>query len=560
MFRGNRNPLPSIGISATSSWVGGSTSGGSRVADTNCANEFSQASLDIGISSKQGKRPYQEDEFACKAVLSSRNRGTASVETHFLGLFDGHAGGRCSKYLSTDMSQALADDPLFDTNLPQALKRSFHTVNENFLKVADKLRLQDGSTGICVILREEKYVVANVGDCRAVLISEGRPIQLSKDQKPTSPEEQKRIYALGGTVVNCMGIVRVNGVLAVARAFGNRSLRDVIRPDAEITQRAMGLGDEFLVLASDGLWDVLTNQAVCDICQRMSGHPAATISEELVNSAITRGSMDNVTCIVLKLDKFVSRELDVNAATASGSRSRTVSNASESKQEHMTPSIASRYTQSPSPSLEKMAPIANGQNLDMPPLRPMTTSTGDRFKNGIGNQSNPNPNPSWKSLSSASEDPLAPSSTYWQQPYGQHIPSNLLKSQTGAAGGALEPSNRYLAAYTSYHRDKERSDTIKLTREGLDGKSLMSINSTVLMSSQNRSSLSHGNGLTGGSLGNTGFRSISGDSITSGEGLTLPSSRLLHSPITTRAKGTKYTERASTANSISRRVAIKREI
>jgi hypothetical protein len=50
-------------------------------------------------------------------------------------------------------------------------------------------------------------------------------------------EEQRRIASFGGSIVNCMGIPRVNGVLAVSRAFGNRQLRDVIRADPEIAER-----------------------------------------------------------------------------------------------------------------------------------------------------------------------------------------------------------------------------------------------------------------------------------------------------------------------------------
>ena len=170
------------------------------------------------------------------------------ADTHYFGLYDGHAGGRCSKFLSSSLSTALAEDPNFSDNLPQAFKRTFHAVNDQFLRVADQMNLQDGSTCIVVIVRDDKYMIANVGDCRAVLINNGKPIQLSKDQKPTNIEEQRRIVKLGGTVVNCMGISRVNGVLAVARAFGNRNLRQVIKPDAEITQRIMNEMDEYLII------------------------------------------------------------------------------------------------------------------------------------------------------------------------------------------------------------------------------------------------------------------------------------------------------------------------
>lgn len=166
-------------------------------------NPAQNSGLVIGVCSQQGKRPYQEDEYCIRPYLSPNPGGfdqDNEIETHFFGLFDGHAGGRCSKHVATYLATTLTEDSQYFTNLPQALRRSFHTTNEQFLKIAEKLKLHDGSTGICAILRDNKVLVANVGDCRALIISGGRPIPLSSDQKPTNPEEMKRIQALGGTV------------------------------------------------------------------------------------------------------------------------------------------------------------------------------------------------------------------------------------------------------------------------------------------------------------------------------------------------------------------------
>lgn len=279
--------------------------------------------LVVGVCTQQGKRPYQEDEFAIRPYLNhnlSVPEGDREVETHFFGLFDGHAGGKCSSHVSVSLANVLAEDSLFVSNLPQALKRSFHTTNEQFLKIAEKMKLHDGSTGIVAIVRDRKVLVANVGDCRALIISAGRPIQMSIDQKPTNPDEQKRIAALGGTVVYCMGVARVNRVLAVSRAFGNRTLRQVIRPDAEMMQRDLTLDDEYLVMASDGLWDVLKNKDVCDVCYSpfLQQNPQS-IADELVQTALMRGTMDNVTCIVVKLKDYIRRILSENKDASTGS-------------------------------------------------------------------------------------------------------------------------------------------------------------------------------------------------------------------------------------------------
>ena len=188
-----------------------------------------------------------------------------------------------------------------------ALKKSYHTTNDAFLKIAELQKLHDGSTGITSLIRNNKLLVGNVGDCRALLLSNGKSIQMSIDQKPTNPEEMKRISSLGGIITNNLGVARVNGVLAVSRAFGNRKLRKVIRPDIEMMQRELTRDDDYLIMASDGLWDVLKNRDVCDTCYSLasSSYNTQQIAEELVNNALIRGSMDNVTCIVVKLNGYV---------------------------------------------------------------------------------------------------------------------------------------------------------------------------------------------------------------------------------------------------------------
>jgi hypothetical protein len=158
--------------------------------------------------------------------------------------------------------------------------------------------------------------------------------------------------------------------------------------------------------------------------------------------------------------------------------------------------------------------------------------------------------------------PVAPQ-PYGHQPYGQ---TGHAVRKDAAGGGAYGTNaaeqgggNRYMAAYNSYHR--EREDHIKMTKELLDSKSSASQTNALRPASQSSSSGYGQNNRTIGSLSNVAFRSISGEAMSANaDSLSLPppSNRLLHSPITTKAKGTKYTGRASTANTVSRRSVIKR--
>ena len=280
--------------------------------------------------------------------MESRNGQIVSA-THFIGLFDGHAGGRCSKHISSILPDILTEDSLFMTNLPLALKRSFHTANDIFLKIAEQQRLHDGSTGITALLRNGKLLVGNVGDCRALLLSAGKTIQMSIDQKPTNPDEQRRIASLGGVITNNLGVTRVNGVLAVSRAFGNRKLRKVIRPDVEMMQRELTREDDFLVMASDGLWDVLRNKDVCDMCYGLAAtHRPQQIAEELVHAALGRGSMDNVTCIVVRLTDYINRSL--MKENTYDPRSENLANSTAALPNNVTPKSVTPTSVSRSPS------------------------------------------------------------------------------------------------------------------------------------------------------------------------------------------------------------------
>ncbi len=103
--------------------------------------------------------------------------------------------------------------------------------------------------------------VSNLGDCRAVLSrTGGMTLDLSVDQKPGNPKEIARIVERNGFVTRG----RVLGVLGVARAFGNIRLKmgkggASVSVSPEIMRHNLVEGDDLLILACDGLWDVLTS-------------------------------------------------------------------------------------------------------------------------------------------------------------------------------------------------------------------------------------------------------------------------------------------------------------
>ena len=139
---------------------------------------------------------------------------------------------------------------------------AFLQTDAEFLRRAT--HIPDGSTAVCALLQKAgadgatDVLVANLGDSRAALVKRGgaaRPI--SFDHKPNRPDEEARVRAAGGQVIFA-GCWRVQGDLAVSRAFGDCHLKRFgVSARPELHRWRLERDDAYLVLASDGLWDVV---------------------------------------------------------------------------------------------------------------------------------------------------------------------------------------------------------------------------------------------------------------------------------------------------------------
>ncbi|OMO79717.1 phosphatase 2C (PP2C)-like protein [Corchorus capsularis] len=171
-----------------------------------------------------------------------------------------------------------------------------------------------GSTAVVVLVGKQELVVANCGDSRAVLCRGGTAVALSRDHKPDRPDEMERVEAAGGRVVNWDGS-RVLGILATSRSIGDQYLKPYVisKPEVSVIERTKA--DTFIVLASDGLWDVVSNEIACEVVKRYldgqikmrfpegcsGGDRAAEAAAVLAELAMARGSTDNISVIVVEL-------------------------------------------------------------------------------------------------------------------------------------------------------------------------------------------------------------------------------------------------------------------
>ena len=191
---------------------------------------------------------------------SIKLKTTGPDETRYIGVFDGHGGDNCSKTLMSSFAYYVTQSQDFKTDLPQAIANASITMDEAYCEHARNNMIMDGSTAVQAFIRNKDLIVANVGDSRAVLVKKtGKVLALSRDHKPDNPEEQKMIEAKGGFVHGFHGCSRVNGILAVARSYGDVILKSVITATPDIMMHRLQPEDAYLVMATDGLWDVMSN-------------------------------------------------------------------------------------------------------------------------------------------------------------------------------------------------------------------------------------------------------------------------------------------------------------
>ncbi|CAN8302090.1 unnamed protein product [Cochlearia groenlandica] len=248
-------------------------------------------SLSCGYCSFRGKRSTMEDFYDVKA-------STIEGQTvRMFGIFDGHGGSRAAEYLKKHLFDNLMKHPQFMTDTKLALSETYKQTDEAFLESEKDTYRDDGSTASTAVLVGNHLYVANVGDSRTIVSKAGKAIALSDDHKPNRSDERKRIESAGG-VIMWAGTWRVGGVLAMSRAFGNRMLKQFVVAEPEIQDIEIDHEAELLVLASDGLWDVVPNEDAVSLAQNEEEPEAA--ARKLTDTAFTRGSADNITCIVVK--------------------------------------------------------------------------------------------------------------------------------------------------------------------------------------------------------------------------------------------------------------------
>ena len=190
-------------------------------------------------------------------------------------------------------------------DLVKALKQAFHDCETEFIQIAGREGLRDGTTAVVALVQDDALTIAHVGDSRGVLCRKnGQALALTQDHKPELPEEKRRIEALGG-FVSYLGCWRAMGILAMSRALGDLFLKPYVSAEPDVSAMALEASDEFLILASDGVFDVFDNDQVVRIVRSADSPQEA--AHLLTSSAFHAGSLDNVTAVVVTLKGYKPR-------------------------------------------------------------------------------------------------------------------------------------------------------------------------------------------------------------------------------------------------------------
>ncbi|OEL17350.1 putative protein phosphatase 2C 74 [Dichanthelium oligosanthes] len=263
------------------------------------------------LASRAGPRHAMEDAYS---VITSENGGDS--EMAFYGVFDGHGGRAAVDFVSERLGNNVVSSVLAAVTEPSSAAEEdavLAAIRAAYLATDSQLLEQGASGGACAataLVKGGDLYVAHLGDCRAVMSRDGgAAVALTADHTCAAEDERARIERGGGYVSRSgSGVWRVQGSLAVSRSFGDAGLKQWVVAEPAVTRVSLAAGCEFLVIASDGLWDKVSNQEAVDVVSRSRRTAATSVGRscvELVDMARFRGGRDDVTVMVVDLEKFV---------------------------------------------------------------------------------------------------------------------------------------------------------------------------------------------------------------------------------------------------------------
>mmetsp|Transcript_23156 Transcript_23156/g.36087 ORF Transcript_23156/g.36087 Transcript_23156/m.36087 type:complete len:531 (-) Transcript_23156:29-1621(-) len=309
----------------------------------------------------QGKRNYMEDQVC---VLNHPSELLAAPEldgVSYYGVYDGHGGACAAKYILRRLHSRVLKNALFPPSdkkegvfdgVSKSLSEEICKIDTEFNDASQLNSWKSGTTCIVSVVHGDNLVAACVGDSQSVLYKNGKPVAMHKVHSPGLPEEKERIQEAGGCVLYYAGAWRVNGSIGVSRSIGDPAFRTMLIPDPDVQGHSID-GADYMVMATDGLWDVVKEAEVPAILlnartrnykkaklvakmerikrKKAGNDEEVEIKEEevdyarvLCKEALKRGSRDNISVVFVLFGEMPELECKQEGSSSSSSSSLLV--------------------------------------------------------------------------------------------------------------------------------------------------------------------------------------------------------------------------------------------
>jgi len=252
----------------------------------------------------KGLRDKNEDKHVIIENINRNNNEQNNI--NYYGLYDGHGGITVSKILYDYMHKFFVDKNIRSPFYNNYINKVFNKMQDYIVK--KRKAYYAGSTCLISIIykinNDIMINVINVGDSRCIICRNNIAIPLTKDHKPNWPEENKRISDIGGKIYYDGYDWRIKD-LSVSRSMGDHDSYPYVVHNPDIYLYKKREDDKFMVLACDGLWDVMSNQDVANYIisnYYLNKIKPKNIAHNLAQEALNRGSTDNITIIIIILD------------------------------------------------------------------------------------------------------------------------------------------------------------------------------------------------------------------------------------------------------------------
>lgn len=257
--------------------------------------------MNIHFTTVTGRRDANEDKH--NIFLNINGKDKTKCPINLLGIYDGHGGDEVSKYLSDNIQKLYCLQEL----TPPFSKKFHNTIFEHLQKNILNTKHGQSMGSTCSLNIMYKYKnechmnFVNLGDSRAIIIYDNGIVeQVTRDHKPEDIIEKKRIEKVGGEVYKDSESIFRIGNLSVARSFGDGDTKHISQ-NPDVYYKKILDKTKYIVMACDGLWDVIKNDELFSILQTYKKNKCKNFACELASEALKRKSTDNISLIIIEI-------------------------------------------------------------------------------------------------------------------------------------------------------------------------------------------------------------------------------------------------------------------